>query len=86
MLVKWGKRRFAWTTALPGVFVAVTTLTAAYQMIANHYWPKTATPFMIHFNIALIVLMVACSLIIFVSAVRKIFVLWRPAEGQMKAQ
>jgi carbon starvation protein len=76
MLVKMGKGRFAWTTAIPWVFVAVTTLTAAYQMIANHYWPNTATPFMIHFDITLILLMVVCSFIIFFSASRKILTLW----------
>jgi len=72
MLVKMGKARFAWTTAVPGVFVAVTTLTAAYQMIAYHYWPKTATPLMIHCDIVLIVLMVVCSFVIFLDAIRKI--------------
>ena len=72
-LVRSGKGRYAWTTAIPLVFVAITTLTAAYQMIANHYWPKTATPFMIYFNITLIVLMSTCSFIIFISTVRKIF-------------
>ena len=75
MLVKMGKGRYAWTTAIPWVFVAVTTLTAAYQMIAHHYWPKTATPFMVHFNIALILLMVVCSFVIFISAILKIVVL-----------
>ena len=49
-LVKTGKSRYAWTTALPFIFVTVTTLTAAWQMIVNHYWPKSATPFMVNFN------------------------------------
>ena len=74
MLVKMGKGRYAWTTAVPWAFVAVTTLTAAYQMIAHHYWPKTATPFMVHFNIALIALMTLCSFVIFISAIQKIIV------------
>ena len=81
MLVKMGKGRFAWTTAVPWVSVAVTTLTAAYQMIAYHYWPKTATPFIVNFNIAFIVLMIVCSFVIFISAIRKILVLWRPAAS-----
>ena len=81
MLVKIGKGRYAWTTAVPGVFVAITTLTAAYQMIAHHYWPKTATPFMVHFNIALILLMTACSFVIFISAIRKIFALRSSASA-----
>ena len=77
MLVKMGKGRFSWTTAVPWVFVAVTTLTAAYQMISHHYWPKSATPFMVYFNIALILLMTVCSFIIFVSVIRKILALRR---------
>ena len=55
-LITAGKARYAWTTAVPFVFVSITTLTAAYQMISNHYWPKSATLFMIRFNITLIVL------------------------------
>lgn len=73
LLVKTGKARYAWTTAVPFVFVAVTTLTAAYQMIANHYWPKTATPLMINFNITLIVIMTVCSFVIFAAALRRVF-------------
>lgn len=72
ILIKTGKARYAWTTGLPFVFVTVTTLTAAYQMIANHYWPKSATPFMVNFNITLIIIMTACSFIIFASALRRI--------------
>ena len=71
-LITAGKARYAWTTAVPFVFVSITTLTAAYQMISNHYWPKSATLFMIRFNITLIVLMTLCSLVIFISAIRKI--------------
>jgi len=73
ILVRSGKGKYAWTTAVPGLFVAITTLTAAYQMIANHYWPKSATTFMIHFNITLIAIMVFCSLVIFGSVLQKIF-------------
>ncbi len=72
-LIRAGKIRYAWTTALPFAFVTVTTLTAAWQMIVNHYWPKSATPWMVNFNITLIGIMTACSLVIFASAVKKIF-------------
>ena len=74
ILVKMKKRRYLWTTLLPMIFVAVTTVTAASQMILNNYWPKTATPFIIHLNIALISVMVGCSFFIFWSALRKWFV------------
>lgn len=71
-LVKTGRGRYAWTTIVPFLFVTVTTLTAAWQMIANHYWPKSAAPWMVNFNIALIILMVACSFVIFASAIQRI--------------
>ncbi|MBI3252395.1 MAG: hypothetical protein HYZ52_03625 [Candidatus Omnitrophica bacterium] len=40
-------------------------------MIIHHYWPKTATPFVVNLNVALIVIMVSLSLFIFLSAFRK---------------
>jgi carbon starvation protein len=72
ILVRSGKGRYAWTTAVPGLFVAVTTLAAAYQMIAKHYWPKSATPFVVNFNITLIGIITACSFVIFAAALWKI--------------
>ncbi len=71
-LVRLGKARYAWTTAVPMVFVAVTTIAAAWQMIAHHYWSKNAAAWIVNFNITLIVLMTACSFIIFTSAARKL--------------
>src|SRR6185369_15233316 len=55
ILVKLQKARYLWVTLLPLTFVTVTTVSAAIQMITHHYWPKTATPFIINLNIALIV-------------------------------
>lgn len=73
-LIRSGKARYAWTTLIPFVFVTITTLTAAWQMVSRHYWPKTATPFMVHFNITLIGIMTLCSFVIFASAIRRLFV------------
>ena len=73
ILVKMKKTQFLWVTLLPMAFVMITTLAAAYQMIVHHYWPKTATPLIIHINISLIAIMVFCSLVIFVSAFRQWF-------------
>ncbi len=73
ILVKMKKTKYLWVTLIPFSFVTVTTITAAFQMIANHYWPKTATPFIINLNIFLIVVMVGCSFFIFLSAFRKAF-------------
>jgi len=73
ILIKMKKSQYLWTTLLPMIFVATTTLVAASQMILYHYWPKTATPFVIHLNIALICVMVGCSFFIFWSALKKWF-------------
>jgi len=73
ILVSAKKAKYLWVTMLPFVFVTVTTLTAAFQMIYNHYWPKSATGFIIHLNIFLIAVMVGCAFIIFVGALKKGF-------------
>jgi carbon starvation protein len=43
-LINSGKRRYAWTTALPMVFVGVTTLSAAYLSITTIFWPLAQIP------------------------------------------
>ena len=71
VLFRMKKLKYVWVTLLPMIFVAVTTLTAAFQMVSRHYWPKTATPFMIRLNTTLIAVMAGASLFIFLSAFRK---------------
>jgi carbon starvation protein len=44
MLVNAGKARYAWTTLLPLVFVATTTLTAGWQSITNNFLAMTKVP------------------------------------------
>lgn len=39
-LIRHGKAKYAWVTAVPMVFVAVTTITAGYQNIVINYLPK----------------------------------------------
>lgn len=43
-LVNMGKARYAWVTAVPMSFVAVTTLTAGVQGIRTIFWPLTQQP------------------------------------------
>jgi carbon starvation protein len=43
-LVNMGKAKYALLTALPMLFVGVTTLTAAVLSIENIFWPLTRTP------------------------------------------
>ena len=43
-LVNGGKLKYAWTTAIPMVFVGITTLSAAVLSIATIFWPMTHSP------------------------------------------
>jgi len=43
-LVNMGKARYAWITAIPMLFVGVTTLTAGVLSIRNIFWPLTGKP------------------------------------------
>ncbi|MBI4431932.1 MAG: carbon starvation protein A [Candidatus Omnitrophica bacterium] len=78
VLARMKKWKYLWVTLVPMVFVTVTTLTAAYQMVANHYWPKNATAFIVNLNITLIVIMAGSALFIFWSAFRK----WRALRSE----
>jgi len=68
ILVNSGKSRYVWVTLVPMLFVTFTTTTAAVQMITHHYWPPTASGFLIAANIGLIFLILGCSYTIFVQA------------------
>ena len=43
-LINMGKAKYAWITALPMLFVGVTTLTAGVLSIRNIFWPLTKVP------------------------------------------
>jgi carbon starvation protein len=43
-LVNMGKTKYAWVTAVPMCFVAVTTLTAGVEGINTIFWPLTHQP------------------------------------------
>jgi carbon starvation protein len=43
-LINMGKAKYAWITALPMLFVGVTTLTAGVLSIQNIFWPLTKVP------------------------------------------
>jgi len=43
-LINMGKAKYAWITALPMLFVGVTTLTAGVMSIQNIFWPLTKVP------------------------------------------
>jgi carbon starvation protein len=80
-LVNSGKARYAPLTLLPALFVATTTLTAAYLEVTRTYWPwvkEPATRMKGYLNIGLTGLLVTCVVVIVVSA------LWRCTVGVRK--
>jgi carbon starvation protein len=43
-LINMGKKKYAWITALPMLFVGTTTITAGILSIRNIFWPLTRAP------------------------------------------
>jgi carbon starvation protein len=41
MIIRMGKQRYAWVTAVPGIFMAFVTLYAGYLNITTNYLPKS---------------------------------------------
>jgi len=60
-IVRSGKRKYAWVTIVPLVFVATTTLTAGYQTIWNNFLPMAAKgqPLTAYLNSAIVFLLMS---------------------------
>jgi carbon starvation protein len=79
-IINRGKKKYAWITILPMVFVGVTTLTAGFENVMNIYLPqmleaKTRTQGII--NTSLTVVIVSCVFIIIINAVPKWIKTWQ---------
>ena len=73
-LVNMGKARYAWLTALPMLFVGITTLTAGVESIQKIFWPLTRTPdkaFQGYLDTGLMVVFIAGVLIVTADAARR---------------
>jgi carbon starvation protein len=73
-IINRGRKKYAWVTILPMLFVGITTMTAAFLNIKNIYIPQvtdkaTLLPGMI--NLVLTVSIIICVIIIFYNAVPK---------------
>jgi carbon starvation protein len=73
-IINRGRKRYAWVTILPMVFVGVTTMTAAYLNIKNIYIPQikessTLVPGLI--NLVLTISIMICVIVIVYNAVPK---------------
>ncbi|HWO09939.1 MAG TPA: carbon starvation protein A [Polyangiaceae bacterium] len=81
-LVNMGKARYAWLTALPMLFVGVTTLTAGVLSIKDIFWPLTHDPhkaFQGYLDSGLMVVFIAGVLIVTGDALRRC---WRTLHGE----
>lgn len=75
-IINKGKRKYAWVTIIPMLFVGITTLTAGIKNIFNLYIPQMMEPktqLAGGLNLVLTVLIVFCVLVIFFNAVPKWF-------------
>jgi carbon starvation protein len=80
-LVNMGKARYAWLTAVPALFVGVTTVTAGVLSIRNIFWPltKTAqTAFQGYLDSALMSVFIAGVILVAIDATRRI---WMTLHG-----
>jgi len=75
MLIRLGKARYAWVTAVPGIFMIPVTMTAGYLNITKNYIPK-GLPLLAVLSVVLMVLMA----IVFISAFIKWYELLRVKE------
>ena len=81
MLIRSGKARYAWVTAVPGVFMIPVTMTAGYLNVTGNYLPKG-----LWLNVILSVVLMGLMTIVFVEAFRKWFqVLRAPAASRVDA-
>jgi carbon starvation protein len=79
-IINRGKKRYAWITILPMIFVGVTTLTAGFENVMNIYLPqvfeaKTRTQGII--NTSLTIIIVTCVFIILLNAIPKWIKTWQ---------
>jgi len=83
ILVNLGRARYAWVTAAPMVFLAITTLSAGVLSVKNNFWPKAvgANP-ALHIqgwvDTVLTVMMMICAIIILTASARR----WRSTDAK----
>jgi carbon starvation protein len=75
MLIRLGKARYAWVTAIPGIFMIPVTMAAGYLNITENYLPKGLTLLAV-----LSVVLMALMAIVFISAFVKWYQLLRVKE------
>jgi carbon starvation protein len=80
-LVNMGKSRYAWVTAVPAIFVGVTTVVAGILSIRDIFWPLTkvaSTAFQGYLDSSLMAIFIAGVILVAGDAVRRI---WKTLRG-----
>jgi carbon starvation protein len=80
-LVNLGKARYAWTTAVPMLFVGITTFVAGLESVRDIFWPmaqKTGTRFQGYLDSSLMVLFMIGVVLVVGSAARRC---WQTMHG-----
>ncbi len=74
VIINLGKRKYIWVTLIPMTFVAVTTLTAAWQNVFDNFLPLAAKPgkaFIGYTNAALTIAMMVCAVVMLATSIRR---------------
>lgn len=72
LLIKMGKARYMWTTAIPAVFIAFVTVTAGWQNVMSNYLPNGK-----YLLVYLSVLVIGLVAVIFTISIRECYILLR---------
>ncbi len=75
MLIRLGRTKYAWATAVPGVFMAFITIWAGYLNVVDNYLPKR-----LYLLVALSIVVAVLVLIVLVATVKRWAVLLRSKE------
>jgi carbon starvation protein len=80
-LVNMGKARYAWVTAVPAVFVGITTVAAGILSIRDIFWPLTksaGTAFQGYLDAAMMAIFISGVILVAIDAIRRI---WKTLHG-----
>jgi carbon starvation protein len=75
MLIRLGKARYAWVTAVPGIFMIPVTMSAGYFNIRNNYLPQGK-----YLNVGISVVLMVLMTVVFIEAFWKWYELARVRE------
>jgi carbon starvation protein len=76
MILRMGKAKYAWVTAVPGILMVPVTMTAGYLNITANFWPKG-----LYLLVVLSVVLMILMAIVFVEAFRKWYELLQVPES-----